>query len=92
VTIFEVLKSNNFSSIRFSHLLLAITNHLMFFFFKLVTVRFFECSTFALRLFILIKFMVYLTLYIHSWLRNYATSRKVEDSNPDEIIEYFQFT
>jgi hypothetical protein len=27
-----------------------------------------------------------------SWLRHYATSRKVEGSNPDEVIEFFQVT
>jgi hypothetical protein len=26
-----------------------------------------------------------------SWLRHYATSRKVADSNPDEVIGFFQF-
>jgi hypothetical protein len=27
-----------------------------------------------------------------SWLRHYATSRKVSGSIPDEVIELFQFT
>jgi hypothetical protein len=26
------------------------------------------------------------------WLRRYATSRKVEDSRPDEVAEFFQFS
>jgi hypothetical protein len=36
-----------------------------------------------------ILFIQILNQHVHSWLRHYATSRKVAGSIPDEVIGFF---